>query len=169
MESIRQAVEAVSEHLARDPEAGIGPDTTAVAVRESGLRFRISGPHGEVVTDMAESVGGGATAPTPGWLMRAALASCDASTVVLEAAREGIELTDLRITVESESDSRGVLGLDDSVTAGPLEVRVRIELAASNATPEQLREVVERAESRSAVGDALARPISVTTEVVIQS
>jgi hypothetical protein len=30
MESIRLAVETVSEHLARDPDAGIGPDTTAV-------------------------------------------------------------------------------------------------------------------------------------------
>ena len=167
VESIRQAVEAVSEHLARNPEAGVGPDTTAVAVREHGLRFRVQGPDGEVVADMGESVGGGGTAPTPGWFLRAALAACDASVVAIEAAREGIDLTALRVTVDSESDSRGVLGLDDSIPAGPLAVRVRIELAASNATPDRLRELARRVESRSAVGDALARAVSVTTEIVI--
>ena len=169
MESIRQAVEAVSERLARDPKAGVGPDTAAVAVREHGLRFRITGPNGEVFSDMASSVGGGATAPTPGWLMRAALAACDASTVVIEAARAGVELTDLKVTVESESDSRGALGLDASIPPRPLEVRVRIELAAANASAEELRELAERAEARSVVGDALARPVSVITEVVVQS
>jgi uncharacterized OsmC-like protein len=167
--SIRQAVEKVSAHLARNPEAGVGPDTTAVAVLEHGLSCRVHGPIGAVVTDMAESVGGGATAPTPGWLMRAALASCDATTVAMEAAREGIELTELRVTVDSESDSRGVLGIDDRIPPGPLEVRVRVEVAASNATADRLRALVERAEARSAVGDALARPISVTTEIVTQS
>jgi uncharacterized OsmC-like protein len=167
VESIRQAVEATSELLVRDPEAGVGADTAAVAVREHGLRFRIAGPNGEVVTDMAASVGGGATAPTPGWLLRAALAACDASTVVLEAARAGIELTDLSVTVESESNSRGALGLDPSIPPGPLEVRVRIELAAANATPEELRELAERAEARSVIGDALARPVPVVTEIVV--
>jgi uncharacterized OsmC-like protein len=169
VQSIREAVKSVSAHLARDPDAGIGRDTTAVAIREQGLRVRVDGPGGAVFSDMAESVGGGGSAPTPGWFMRAALAACDATTVAIEAACDGIELTALKVTVDSESDSRGVFGLDDSVPAGPLEVRVRIEVAASNATPEQLRELVRRAESRSAVGDALARAVSVTTEVVVQS
>jgi hypothetical protein len=43
---------------------------------------------------------------------------------------------------------------------------VRIELAASNASEDELRELVRRAESRSAVGDAVARAVPVTTEVV---
>jgi uncharacterized OsmC-like protein len=119
-----------------------------------------------VITDMSESVGGGATAPTPGWLLRAALASCDATVVTQEAARDGIELTDLTVTVESESDFRGVLGVDDTVHPGPLAVRVRIEVQARDATEDQLREVVERAESRSPVRDAIARAVSMTTEIV---
>jgi uncharacterized OsmC-like protein len=106
VESIRQAVETVSAHLGRNPEAGVVPDTTAVAVLEHGLSCRVHGPNGDVVTDMAESVGGGATAPTPGWLMRAALASCDATTVVMEAARGGIELTELRVSASASSRSR---------------------------------------------------------------
>ena len=166
MESILSAIETASGHLTEHPEAAVGTDAAATAVREEGLRFRVEGPKGDVISDMSETVGGGATAPTAGWLLRAALASCDATIVAMEAARAGVELTDLTVTVESESDFRGVLGVDDSVRPGPLAVRVRIQLAAGNATEDQVREIVQRAESRSVVRHALARAIPMTTEVV---
>jgi uncharacterized OsmC-like protein len=166
MESIRSAIETASAYLIEHPEGAVSTDAAATAVREDGLRFRVEGPKGTLVTDMANSVGGGETAPTPAWMMRAALASCDATLVAMEAARGGVELTDLNVTVDSESDFRGVLGVDDSVHAGPRAIRVRIELAAANATEEQLREIVQRAEARSPVRDALVREVSMTTDVV---
>jgi uncharacterized OsmC-like protein len=166
MESIRNAIETASGYLREHPDAAAGADAPATAVREEGLRFRIEGPKGQVNSDMSESVGGGATAPTPGWLLRAALAACDATLVAMEAARDNVELTDLTVTVESESDFRGVLGVDGSVHPGPLAVRVRIELTAPDATEDQLREIVERAEAHSPVRDAIAREVSVTTELV---
>ena len=166
MESIRSAIETASAYLTEHPEAAVSTDAAATAVREDGLRFRVEGPRGTLVTDMAKSVGGGETAPTPAWLMRAALASCDATLVAMEAARDGVELTDLNVSVDSESDFRGVLGLDESVLAGPRAIRVRIELTAANATEEQLHEIVRRAEARSPVRDALVREISMTTDVV---
>ena len=166
MESIREAIENASGQLKEHPEAAVATDAAATAVREDGLRFRVDGPNGELVTDMSKSVGGGASAPTPGWLMRAALAACDATTVAMEAARDGIELTDLKVAVESDTDFRGVLGVDGSTHPGPLAVRVRIELAAADATEDQLREIGERAEAHSPVRDAIAREVSMTTEIV---
>ena len=166
MESIRSAIETASAHLADHPEAAVSTDAAATAVREDGLRFRVEGPKGAVTTDMANSVGGGASAPTPAWLMRAALASCDATLIAMEAARDGVELTDLKVTVDSESDFRGVLGVDDSVHAGPRAMRVCIEVAAANATDDELREIVQRAEARSPVRDAVVREVSMTTEIV---
>jgi uncharacterized OsmC-like protein len=167
MELIRSAIERASEHLEEHPEAGVGTDAEATAVLEEGLRFRVIGPKGEVTTDMTSALGGGETAPSPGWLLRAALASCDASAIAMEAARGGVELTRLEVTVESESDSRGLLGVGESVDPGPLELRVRIQLASDDATEDQLREIVRQAESRSPVGDAIARAVPVTNEVVI--
>jgi uncharacterized OsmC-like protein len=166
VESIRNAIETASGHLREHPDAAAGTDAAATAVLEDGLRFRVEGPNGQVTSDMSESVGGRATAPTPAWLQRAALASCDATLVAMEAARDGIELTDLTVTVDSETDFRGILGVDNTIRPGPLAVRVRIELAAANATEDQLREVVQRAESRSPVRDALERAVSMTTEIV---
>jgi uncharacterized OsmC-like protein len=165
MESIRTAIERACSHLTEHPEAAVSTDAAAIAVREDGLRFRVEGPKGVVMTDMANSVGGGATAPTPAWLMRAALASCDATLIAMEAARDGVELTDLKVSVDSESDFRGVLGVDDSVDAGPRAVRVCIEVAAANAGEDQLREIVRRAEARSPVRDAIGREISMATEI----
>jgi uncharacterized OsmC-like protein len=165
MDSIRGAIEGASEYLTQHPEAATASDSVATAVREDGLRFRVEGPWASLTSDMAESVGGGASAPTPGWLLRAALAACDASVVAMEAARDGVELTDLEVSVQSESDFRGVLGVDPSVHAGPLSVRVGIRLAATDATEDQLRAIVERAESRSAIRDALAREVPMTTEL----
>lgn len=166
MESIRDAIETASGYLREHPDAAAGTDAAATAVFEEGLRFRVAGPNGEMITDMSESVGGGATAPTPAWLQRAALASCDATLVAMEAARDGIELTDLTVTVDSETDFRGILGVDETIPPGPSAVRVRIELAAADATEDQLREIVKRAESRSPVRDALERAVTMTTEVV---
>jgi uncharacterized OsmC-like protein len=164
--AIRNALENAAGHLADHPDEATDLDTPATAILANGLSCRVEGPFGELKTDMATSLGGGASAPSPGWLMRAALASCDATIVAMEAARAGIELTHLAVTVVSESDNRGVLGVGDGVPPGPLTVRVRFELAAADATADELRELVHRAESRSAVADAITRAVDVTTEIV---
>ena len=166
MESIRNAIETTSGRLREHPDAAAATDAAATALLEEGLRVRVAGPNGCVTTDMSNSVGGGATAPSPGWLLRAALASCDATMVAMEAARDGIELAELTVTVDSDSDFRGVLGVDDAIQPGPLAVRVRVKLAAANATEDQLREIVHRAESRSPVRDAVARAVSMSIEIV---
>jgi uncharacterized OsmC-like protein len=167
MDSIRNAIEEASSYLVEHPEAATATDAAATAVRENGLRFRVEGPNGSVSSDMTKAVGGDASAPSPGWLLRAALAACDATLVAMEAARDGIDLTGLEVTVESDSDFRGVLGVDGSADPGPLAVRVRIQLTSSDATEEQLREIVERAEERSPVRDALARALPMETEIAL--
>jgi uncharacterized OsmC-like protein len=169
MESIRTAIAQASNYLTEHPEAATSTDAAATAVLEQGLRFRVDGPTASLSTDMAKSVGGEASGPTPAWLMRAALASCDATLVAMEAARDGIELTDLEVSVASESDFRGVLGVDPTVHPGPGSIRVEIRVAAANATDEQLRAIVDRAESRSPVRDALARELPMKTEIAIGS
>jgi hypothetical protein len=68
VESIRSAIENASNHLTQHSEAAASTDAAATAVREEGLRFRVEGPQGDVISDMSKAVGGGATAPTPGWV-----------------------------------------------------------------------------------------------------
>lgn len=165
---IRQSLQAAADHLAAHPQDALSDDKAAVAVLEGGLRCRTEGPGGALLfSDMPTAVGGGASAPTPGWLLRAALASCDASLIAMRAAQLGIALRQLEVAVDSRSDDRGVLGLDDAVPAGPLAVRVRVRLAADGATAEQLHALVEWAERHSPVSDALRRAVPCRTEVEI--
>ena len=42
---------------------------------------------------------------------------------------QGVALDDLEVEVDSESDDRGILGIDDSVRAGPLSGRVVVRIA----------------------------------------
>jgi uncharacterized OsmC-like protein len=98
-------------------------------------------------------------------LFRAALASCVATTIGMETARAGIVLTSLDVEVDSESDDRGILGMDESVPAGPLSTSIRIRARAESVDADELRAVVERGALRCPVCDATKRAVDVSLEI----
>jgi uncharacterized OsmC-like protein len=169
IEHIRQSIGQVAKHFAEHPQDALSQDKPAVAVLEAGLRCRAEGPNGATLfSDMPPPLGGGGSAPSPGWLLRAALANCDATVIAMRAAQLGIVLKTLEVTVASESDDRGVVGVFDSVPPGPLSVQVRVRIAADDASAKELRELVHWAEKHSPVSDAVRRAVPVTTEVVVE-
>ena len=162
---IAESIAGAVEYLSANPDEARYTDSSAVA-KVDGLRSTVSGPDGAtLVSDMPAGVGGAASAPSPGWLMRAALASCDATVIAMRAATEGIALDTLEVTVDGESDDRGLLGMDDDTPAGPLQTRVRVRIGASGVDPERLREIVQWADQHSPVGDATRRAIPTTVEI----
>lgn len=167
MPDIAVAVSRVVEHLEAHPEDGydVGVSVTATT---TGLRASSESPDGHVVvTDMPRGIGGGASAPSPGWLLRAALASCDATLIALRAASIGVELDTLEVTVAMDFDDRGLMGTDDTVPAGPLSSNVSVRIGAEDSDEETLRGIVAWAELHSPVGDALSRAIPGTLGVEI--
>ncbi len=168
VEHIRKSIEGAVNYLNQHPGEARYTDTAATAIWDRRLRFRAEGPrHVRVVSDMPKAVGGEGSAPSPGWLMRAALATCDATLIAMKAAQEGVELTTLRVTVDSESDDRGLLGIDDKIPAGPLSMRTRIQIGAEGVSEEKLRGIVKWAELHSPVADAICRAVQSKTEVEI--
>jgi uncharacterized OsmC-like protein len=166
MNAIRESIISVKSALASKPDAGPAPDRPAVAVIEDGLRCRTEGTDGwAVVTDMPAAVGGEGAAPTPGWLIRAALASCAATTIAMRAAELDLQLTRLEVTAESETDMRGILGVGDGVEPGPVSARLRVRLAAEAGDEQRLQELVEWADSHSPVGDCVRRAVPVELEI----
>jgi hypothetical protein len=88
--AIKATIESRVGYLHEHPERARVLDKAAIAVLDSGLRCRLSTAEGPVTaSDMPTQVGGDASAPTPGWFMRAALAACDATTIAMRAARLG--------------------------------------------------------------------------------
>ena len=168
-ENIRESIQGVIGYYTQNPEKAVGSDKEAVAVVEEGLRVRATGPDGQtLVCDMPKGLGGGATAPSPGWMMRATLANCEAIMISLRAAQLGIELKTLEVRVDSVSDDRGMLGMDDSKLAGPMNMKVSIRIGANGVPQEKLHEIIDWAEKHSPVGEPLTRvmPVEFVMDVV---
>jgi uncharacterized OsmC-like protein len=165
-DNIRKALAAAAGYLGEHPDEARYTDSVATAVLESGLAVSVSGPDGASLrTDMPTSVGGGASAPSPGWLLRAAQASCVATLIAMRAAQEGVDLQGVEVTVDSESDDRGILGLDDAAPAGPLSTRAVVAIQAPSAPREQVEELVRWADAHCPVQDAVRRAVPVRVEV----
>ena len=167
-ENIRSSIEGTIGYLKANPEKARSKATAATAALEKGLKVRTTGPKDQVIiSDMPTTVGGGGSAPTPGWFMQAALATCNATTIAMRAAREGIELTTLEVSIDTESDTRGIFGVDESIQAGPLNMRTRVRIGAEGVPEEKLHEIIEWSDRHSWVGNAICRSVPLDTEVEI--
>ena len=166
--SISDAVARASAYLTEHPEEARYRDSAAHARLTDGLRVEVSGTGGEsATTDMPKGIGGGASAPGPGWYYRAAAASCVASLIGIRAAMTGLVLPpgSVEVTVDSESDDRGILGLDDAIPAGVLSLRVVVSFGDGAAERPQLESVARWAVDHCPVTDTTRRPIPVEVEV----
>ncbi|HEY5929058.1 MAG TPA: OsmC family protein [Burkholderiales bacterium] len=151
--NIREALENISAAITADPTRAKSKNAPATARLTTGLQCEVSGPYNErLITDMPPAMGGTASGPNPGWLLRGALASCTVTVIAMRAAKLGVTLGNLEVTVESDSDNRGMLGLDENVSAGLAAVRMKVKISAPSASPETLREIVEWADAHSPVG-----------------
>jgi uncharacterized OsmC-like protein len=164
--SIREAVERAGAYLTEHPDEARYRDSAATARIEDGLVAVVSGSGGEsLTTDMPAGIGGTASAPSPGWLMRAAAASCVASLIAIRAAATGVEVGAIEVAVDSESDDRGILGLDEAIPAGALSVRVAVTIAGIELDAAARRELVDWAVAHCPVTESLARAVPLEIEV----
>jgi uncharacterized OsmC-like protein len=164
---IASAWTSLGETLRAHPEKARAKYAPATATLESGLKCRVTGPSGErIETDMPPALGGAGSGPNPGWFFRASLAACCSTVIAAQAARLGINLTKLEVTVEGEGDNRGMLGLDDAISAGHSAIRTNVRISAQDATSEQLEELVQWAAAHSPVGCTVRDAPSNTLSVV---
>jgi uncharacterized OsmC-like protein len=164
---ISKAVAEVERFLQSQDDPGPRADVPAIATIEAGLRCRIESPDGKAIyTDMPDNVGGCATANSPGWHLRAALASCDATLLTLRAARIGLELDSVEVRVEASSDGRGMF-LDEGVSAGSSEMCLHFKIGAGNASAQQIKELVRWVEQHSPVGTDIMRAVELSSQIEI--
>ena len=168
VENIRSSMEKTIGYLKANPEKTKIKGKAATAVLESGLKVRTTGPKDQIiVSDIPSSMGGGESAPAPGWYMQAALAACYASGIALKAAQESIELSTLEVSIDAESDARGFFGFDEAIKAGPLNVKANVLIGAKGVEEEKLRDLVKQVYKYSWVGNAVLRSVPIKTEVEI--
>jgi uncharacterized OsmC-like protein len=172
LQNIAAALERMRAMLQRRPGAGLQDDAPTTARWQSGLRCVASHGNGtQIATDMPAELGGSGEQVTPGWLFRAGLASCAATSIALAAATAGITLAALEVRATSRSDTRGLLGMADAdatpVYGGPGEMQLIVTISAPGVSRERLRALVEDGVRCSSIPNAVktATPLALRIDV----
>jgi uncharacterized OsmC-like protein len=109
-------------------------------------------------------VGGAGTAACSGDLLLGALSACAQLTCQMVAAAMGVPTEHIEVTVEGDLDLRGTLGIAKGVPVGFESIRVRFDIDAPDATPEQLQALREKTEQYCVVMQTLLQPPKLTTD-----
>ena len=107
---------------------------------------------------------GGNNGPTPVEFLLHAIAACLTAGLANIAAARGVNLRRVESTVEGDIDLLGILGLSDEVRNGYQQIRVSFVIEG-DASPEQLKALVEQSRNRSAVYDVLTNGTDVVIDV----
>lgn len=159
------------EHLVRQrPGVAQVKDVPATALWEGGGKTQTRHPDGNLIhTDLPQELGGDGERVSPGWLLRAALASCAVTRIAMLAAERGMQPQRLEAEVTSDTDLHGLLGLPredgQRIPAGPLAIHVQVSISVPGAVQAEVRELVEQAMRVSPMLSALAEAVPVHLDI----
>src|SRR6185312_634590 len=112
-------------------------------------------------------VGGPGTGACSGDLLLGALAACAQLTCQMVATSMGLEVRHINVDVEGDLDLRGTLGVSREVSAGFEAIRMRFEIDAPDAAPDQLRSLIEKTERYCTVLQTLKQPPTIELEPAV--
>ena len=97
-----------------------------------------------------------------------ALAGCMTTTFVLHAAARGIRIEEMSTELEGDIDLHGLLGLNDAVSPGYEQIRIRMRVKA-DCSDQELDDLIAYAQAHSPVCNTVCRPVPVRVERVRES
>ena len=112
----------------------------------------------KIVADEPTELLGTNSAANPQELLMSAVNACMTVGYVAQAATRGINLESCTIEMDGEIDTRGFLGLDESVPAGYRRINYRVRLVGDG-TREQYEEIHQAVISTSPNYFNMAQPI----------
>ncbi len=108
-------------------------------------------------------VGGSGTGACSGDLLLGALAACAQITCQMVATAMGVPTKRIEVIVEGDLDLRGTLGIAKDVPVGFEQIRLKFEIDAPDATPEQIKALQEKTEQYCVVMQTLKQPPPIQT------
>ena len=102
-----------------------------------------------------KGVGGAGTGACSGDLLLGALAACAQITCQMVAAAMGIPAEHIDVTVDGDLDLQGTLGISKEAPVGFQSIRVKFDVRAPGASPDQLRALREKTEQYCVVMQTL--------------
>jgi len=134
---------------------------TVTGKSESPSKLMISVRGFSFAIDEPESLGGTNSGPNPVELVLASLAGCINVVVHMAAAEQGVNIRGLRLTVEGYLDPSRLMGSPTDQRAGFSTIALTAEVD-SDASAQEIDEVLRIAESRCPVADNLNNATPVT-------
>src|SRR5436305_14376045 len=111
-----------------------------------------------------KGVGGTGTAACSGDLLLGALAACAQITCQLVAVAMGVPTQHIEVTVSGDLDLQGTLGLSKDVPVGFEAIRLKFDIDAPQATPEQIKALQEKTEQYCVVMQTLMKPPGIQSQ-----
>jgi uncharacterized OsmC-like protein len=111
-----------------------------------------------------KGVGGPGAGACSGDLLLGALAACAQITCQMVAAAMGIPTKRIEVSVEGQMDLRGTLGISKEVPVGFENIKLHFDIAAPEASAEQLCGLQEKTEQYCVVMQTLMQPPKLQSE-----
>src|SRR5271167_4177675 len=146
------------------------PNASRITLRAKGVQTDVpvscSVDLGRAVyeAEAHKGVGGAGAGACSGDLLLGALAACAQITCQMVAAAMGIATERIQVTVEGDLDLRGTLGISKDVPVGFETIRLHFDVAAPNASAEQLAALREKTEQYCVVMQTLTHPPELQTD-----
>lgn len=161
---IRSLQKPFKEQYRRDPQTSRITLTARGSETSTPLSCSVDIGRAIYQAEAHTGVGGSGTAACSGDLLLGALAACAQLTCQLVATAMGIQTRHIEVTVDGDMDLQGTLGLSKEVPVGFQAIRVKFDLDAPGATPDQLRSLQEKTEQYCVVLQTLLHPPRIASE-----
>jgi len=148
--------------LTLKPNLGLGKKISTTRIT-NGLTCEITEGDWTIKTDMPTTMGGSATAPTPGVFGRAALGGCLATGYMIWAAHLDIQIDHVEVRIEADYEDGAFFGITDA-PAGYMEVRYYVKIESAHSRQE-IEDFLNIADKHSPYLDVFSRAQSCVREL----
>ncbi len=155
---IRSIQKPLKEQYRRDPGTSRITLTAKGSATETPMTCSVDIGRAIYEAEAHTGVGGSGGAACSGDLLLGALAACAQITCQLVATAMGVPTERIEVTVDGDMDLAGTLGISKDVPVGFEAIRVKFNLDAPQATPEQLKSLREKTEQYCVVLQTMLRP-----------
>jgi uncharacterized OsmC-like protein len=164
---IRSLQKPLKDQYRRDPQSSRITLTAKGSETSTPLSCSIDLGRAIYQAEAHKGVGGSGAAACSGDLLLGALAACAQLTCQLVATAMGIETNRIEVVVDGDMDLSGTLGISKEVPVGFGAIRVKFNIDAPQATPEQLRSLQEKTEQYCVVLQTMLHPPKIDSRMVI--
>jgi uncharacterized OsmC-like protein len=161
---IRSIQKPLKEQYRREPGSSRITLTAKGGQADTPLSCSVDIGRAIYAAEAHKGVGGSGAAACSGDLLLGALAACAQLTCQLVATAMTIPARRIEVIVDGDMDLSGTLGISKEVPVGFEAIRVKFDVDAPQATPEQLKALQEKTEQYCVVLQTLSHPPKIHSE-----